>query len=366
MVTDALIRPLDGMRRTLWRWTATTSLGRACIKDRSARHAALALGHMSVALTLTVLAPLWLLLLGPIVLGVPHLATDVRYLLVRPLFPLGRRGLVLVLGPLAAMTLLRVLPIFGVPSLPYQSAVETGLGMAAIIGGVSLARTGPRTRLAFIALALALGVVGAMSGRTASLIVAHLHNFVAFGFWLWLYRSEAPARRTLLVTGAYLGACALILGGAFDGVLMAQASGHAGRLDLDYMVQSVATDIEPVLAMRLVALYAFCQSIHYAIWIRLVPQRMDPRPAPPTFARTVGRLREDFGRKGFAAIVLFTLAVPIAAVFMDAVDVRLAYLVVIVGHGWLELAVFAALGVQALGVGAASVDRAAAAREASA
>lgn len=346
-VVDAIVKPLDGVRRVFWRLTASTRIGQACIRDRSVRHAVLALTHMAMALTLTLVAPLWLLLLGPLVLGVPHVATDVRYLLVRPLFPLGRRGLLLVLGPLALMTFLRLLPMFGVPYVSWLSSVEVLLGIAAIVGAIAIARTSKASRAAFGGVALAIGAVGAISGHTALLVVAHLHNVVAFGFWLYLYKGEAPWRRTLLVAGAYFGVYALLLSGACDGLIAAHADGNAGGIDLDYMTRSVATGVEPVLATRLVAVYAFAQAIHYAIWIRLVPQRMDPRPAPPTFARTVERMREDFGRTGFMVIVVLTLAVPLAAVALPAVDVRYAYLLFIVAHGWLELSVFAALGVEA-------------------
>lgn len=39
--------------------------------------------HLAVALLLTGVAPLWLLLVGPLILGVPHIVADIRYLLLR-------------------------------------------------------------------------------------------------------------------------------------------------------------------------------------------------------------------------------------------------------------------------------------------
>jgi len=317
------------------------------VRDRGLRLGVLAVGHMVSALALTLLAPLWLLLLGPIVLGVPHVASDVRYLIVRPVIRLPRVGLAMIFVPLAAMTVLRVMPLIGFPTIANQSAIEVGLGALAITCAVSCARTTPSLRVLFIGLALALGVVGVWLGHTAALVIAHLHNLVAFGFWLAIYRSEAPLSRVLAIAALYLGIMALIVGGALDAILFGTTSGAAAHLDLDYMARSVATGVDPTLAMRLVASYAFAQAMHYVIWIRLVPQRMDPRPAPPTFARTVSRLRDDFGRVGLVLLVVVSLAFPLATLAFDALDVRYVYLLVIVAHGWLELAMFAALGVQA-------------------
>lgn len=348
MVSTRLVRPLDDVRRTLWRWSARTSLGRACLHDRSLRLAVLAIGHIVTALTLTVLAPLWLMLLGPIVLGVPHVASDVRYLVARPIFPMPRWGLVAVLAPLCAMTVLRVMPLFGGPHIANHAAIEVALGMTAILFAVSLARTSLTLRGTFVVVALGLGALGVVAGHTAALVVAHGHNLVAFGFWLVIYRSEASWPRVLAVAAAYLGVFAAILLGAFDVVLIGTMDGEAGGLDYGYMVRSIAPGMDPTLTLRLVATYAFAQAMHYVIWIRLVPQRMDPRPAPPTFARTFTRLREDFGRVGLTLIALATVGFPLATLVFDALDVRLVYLLFIVAHGWLELAVFAALGVEAV------------------
>lgn len=52
--------------------------------DREARVAVVATATVLLSFALTVVSPLLLLALGPIVLGVPHLVADVRYCVVRP------------------------------------------------------------------------------------------------------------------------------------------------------------------------------------------------------------------------------------------------------------------------------------------
>lgn len=337
-----LAAPFDAVRRPLWRLSAKTAFGRACIRHRGLRLTTLALGHMAVALTLTVLAPVWLLLLGPLVLGVPHVASDIRYLLVRPPLPLGRRGLVLLLGPLLLMTFLRVLSTLGAP---FYAELEIALGSAAMLGGVALAPRGnPRQKGLAFAVVLALTAVALLSPWTSLVIIAHVHNFVAFGLWLWLFRVEVSRRALFLIAGSYLAVLALPLSGALDGVLLDHASqGDVGHFGLIEMADTLAPGLELDLALRLVATYAFAQSLHYAIWLRLIPQRFDPRVAPPTFERSLARVRGDFGAIGFGLLVVLTLAIPAAALAFDAGQVRNVYLLAALAHGWLELGIIAAL-----------------------
>jgi len=338
---EAALRPLDAVRRWSWLVSAKTAFGRACLRDRGLRLTTLALGHMAVAATLTVVAPVWLLLLGPLVLGVPHVASDVRYLLLSPPLPLGRRGLVLILGPLLAMTGLRVVSALGGPWL---GEVEVLLGAAGMLGGVAIA---PATPLKKALVALAVLAITALSLRAphdALVTMAHLHNLVAFGLWLWLFRGESSLAGLAVLALAYVAVVAFLLSGLFDPILLGHAiDGNLGAFGLEEMAWTLAPGASLELSLRVVATYAFAQSIHYAVWLRLIPQRLDRRTAPPTFRRSLSRVRGDFGRLGFALLVALSLAVPLAAIAFPAGDVRELYLLAAISHGWLELAIIAAL-----------------------
>ena len=75
------------------------------------------------SLAATVIAPLWLLLLAPIVLGVPHVVADLRWLVLRP--GVERRVLLAIAGPLAAMTALRVVNLVDGASWPAAECPRT-------------------------------------------------------------------------------------------------------------------------------------------------------------------------------------------------------------------------------------------------
>src|SRR5690606_5305496 len=78
--------------RRLGRWI------RPLIRGRELRVAVLGTVMVATALTATLVAPLWLLILGPLVWGVPHLVADLRYMLIRPGYH-RRLALVVVAGP---------------------------------------------------------------------------------------------------------------------------------------------------------------------------------------------------------------------------------------------------------------------------
>lgn len=338
---ELVLRPLDEVRRWSWGLSAKTAFGRACLRDRGLRLTTLALGHIAVAAVLTVVAPVWLLLLGPIVLGVPHVASDIRYLLINPPLPLGRRGLVLLLGPLAAMTGLRVASALGAP---YWAEAEVVLGAAAMLGGVAIAQVGLRRKLVVSAVLLGLSALALTASYDVLLVIAHGHNLVAFGLWLWLFRGETAWSGLGLIVGSYALVVAVLLAGAFDGPLVTHAMGSdVGRFGLVEMTHTLTPGMDFVWGLRLVAVYAFAQAMHYVVWLRLIPQRMDVRSAPPTLQRSVRRLRVDFGRWGFGVLVVASLLVPVAALCFDASEVRSLYLLAALAHGWIELAIIAAL-----------------------
>lgn len=332
-------RALDGaeaLRHRFWRLGARTSLGRAALRDRTTRLSLLAAFHVSVALALTAVAPTWLLLLGPLVLGVPHVVADVRYLLLRPRWRPNATALALIVVPLAGMTALRLTAMAGVSPLP---RAELACGVAAVLGAIAGGR-GPAPRRALLALTtLALGALAMTSPRDAALVVGHAHNLVAIGLWLAWMRPHAGDRRVLGALVLYGAAALLILSGAISPLSSAPAAG----LSLPQMTATLAPDLPQPWATRLVLLFAFAQAIHYSAWLRLSPQSPQhmPRPAPPTLRRAWRELTSDLGRTAVTLAVIGTLAVPVVALCWDAEATRRGYLGAVLFHGWLELAVVA-------------------------
>ncbi|MBT9559233.1 MAG: hypothetical protein IV100_24580 [Myxococcales bacterium] len=343
----APVEVLDAVRRSFWRVATRLRLGRRCAADVDARLTAITAGHLTVSLTLTILFPAAMLLFGPLLLGAPHVLSDLRFLVARPLRH-GSRAfrwqLGLVIVAVAVMVIGRTASLVGVrlPAAFDPVVGAAGVGLAALFGlvsrGLSLRTIGTT------ALAAGLFVVAWQAPRETQLTFAHGHNVVAIGTFVVL----ALKRRWFGVTGTLLvgvAAGVTVLGsGMLDESMLT-----TGRWDeplLGLSVASLSTVLAPewpgMWPFRIVMIYAFAQAVHYVCWLRLTPTALSPRTAPASFARSFRALRSDFGMAGLLVGLGLCMLVPALAA-LDAEQTRNTYLTLAGFHGWLELAVFALL-----------------------
>ena len=167
----------------------------------------------------------------------------------------------------------------------------------------------------------------------------HLHNLVALGWW-WALRPRTKHAVVLPLT--VLAMLAFILAGGAEPILTAvgawQAPGSA--TSFNEFVETTAPGLGATMALRLVLTFAFLQSVHYAMWLRLVPEDARARPAPRPFRATWNALVADFGLP--LLIVFLGLTLFIAAWGLeDLSNARWGYLRLAAFHGYLELAVAA-------------------------
>lgn len=335
---ERLTVPLDGLRSLLLRLLSRL-VGpvwmRAFVTQPELRIAFFGALSVVMALLMTVFCPLEMLAVSPLVLGVPHLIADVRYLVAQPGY---HRRLRLALPVGAAL----LFSAFG-------SAFGWGMkaGLLAVLATLLLAggRAGEaqplRTlcrRAAGILAVLGLVAVGQLSDwYWLELGLAHLHNFVAVLLFC-LFRRRGGKLELLPLFLFLLGAVALLAGAlsatpkaleAFDDIADLSADGQrallAPLLPLDW-------------ATRLVLLFAFAQAVHYAVWLRLIPEEARARPAPRPFLASLRALREDLGAPllGLSAAVAVTLAL---FALSDLAMARTNYFRLALFHGHLEICV---------------------------
>ena len=89
--------------------------------------------------------------------------------------------------------------------------------------------------------------------------------------------------------------------------------------------------------VRLVLFYAFAQSLHYAVWLRMVPEEDRSKSAPRPFVQSYRAIVKDMGRPLVFLGAATTLAVAVWAVY-DLAQARMGYLRFALFHGHLELA----------------------------
>lgn len=282
---------------------------------------ALALVGTLAALSLTMIHPSGALLVGPLVLGVPHLLGDLWVLLRRPA---ASRDLArFVAAPLLGLVALRGA---GLAGFTYPAWVEVVLGTGAVLLGAASTRSA--TRVFLVALACTPAWLAA---DHVALVLGHLHNAVAVA----LLVAWGPRAVGLAVLGATAAGLAAIGGGLLDGRLVDFGPLHPAEL-----VAALAPDVAAPWGERLVLSYAFAQLVHYLAWVALLPACL--RDAGATARRPyLAALRADLGGPLVGAGLLASVGLPLAGMF-DPAGVRTGYLSLVLFHGWLELAAVAA------------------------
>ncbi|MFO0572864.1 MAG: hypothetical protein U1A78_02605 [Polyangia bacterium] len=335
-VVAGILDGLDGLR---WRWLRlldrlARSLSRPgrvgigpLMRRPELRVAIGGLVGVLGALACALVLPLWTLALSPLLLGVPHLLADLRYLVVRP--GLHRRAR-LALG-------------IGLPLLVTGLGAGMPAGLCAVLAALVL---GPgatwRKGLGVLLVAAALGWGLRRGFYEQELVLAHAHNAVAVLLW-WLWRPQRGRLHVLPLLAFALAGGALALGVVrpLAGALAWQ--GPAG-LSLDAHAEALAPMFEPELATRLVLLYCFAQGVHYSTWLRLIPEEDRERPTPRTFRASALALRAELGMPllvgaGLAMAALLGWAV------RDLFAARVGYFRLALFHGYLELCALALLWV---------------------
>ncbi len=320
---EALLAPVDALRAALYR-----SLAPWCASlyaDRARRVAWLGCTSVLLAFGLTVAVPLWLLALGPLLLGVPHLLADLRYLVVRP----GLHHRVALCG-LAA-----------VPLVACGLGAPAWVGLLALVVAVLGARCAWPVRLAGLGVWVALTLAALADEAAFVLVFVHLHNGMALALW-WAIRPRD--RRAWGVLLLVVAGAALLLAGALDPVVAAAGGWHAPAAitPVDAQALAYAPGIDGPLALRVVLSFAFLQAVHYAVWLRLMPEDARQRPAPRPFRASWRALQDELGRPLLGLALLLALAIA-AWGAVDLMAARAGYLRLAAFHGYLELAVAALL-----------------------
>lgn len=316
--------PLDWLRVRALRATMPVS---SYFAGRRAERVAL-IGMVSISLSLlgTALIPLWMLALGPILLGVPHLLSDLRYCVARPGWHRNRAMWVGV----------------GLPLLAVGFGAGLAVGFAAVAGACVAVEGRPLRRCLGVGFAGAGALACLLAGPTSTLVLLHLHNFVAVLLW-WRWRERQSGLALLPLAVFVLGS--LLIGlGALDQVGGLGLSPAATNLTLGHHLLVLAPGLEGAAALRLVLLFTFAQSVHYVIWLRMVPEDDRDRATPRSFKASWRALQGELG----PAIPWIAVALSIALVGWALVDLAAAradYLRLARFHVFLELSVLASLWV---------------------
>jgi hypothetical protein len=249
---------------------------------------------LAVLCATTLVAPAWLLVWMPIVLGVPHVASDVRYLVL----PLPRRQVVVALAACAALVALKAASIASGVSLLRAEMVVVAFWLLAALaldrstrrshvlarhaqGTQSAAQSGrPTIRRGhgmWLAAAFAGLLIIALPIQFA-ILAAFAHNFVAIVAWVVVKR---PARRHLVATLGTIAAAVAIIVMVGPAIAAATGGDASPWLTIDRAASVMFGGLPLSTARALMIAFAFLQAVHYAIWLDWIPRRMGGVPGTP-------------------------------------------------------------------------------------
>lgn len=339
------LRALDVARRSLVRVLGKGA--RPLIVARERRVALFGVLGLLVAFVGALAFPSWTIGIGTVVLGVPHVLSDVRYLVVR-------RDYTRRLSLYAAV----VLSIVGAALGFGLRGALVGALVATAFSGASLARRA----LVGSGVGLLLAVAWHF-GTTADLVYAQAHNLVAIVFFAIFVQARARDTRGSDARGtsgkrAYLP---LVVFAALAGFLLTpyglEALVWAGgllpsrapaELDVGTLAGQIAPLADPSWAVRGVVFFAFAQAAHYVVWLRLVPELDRPSPRPRSFTQSARALVRDLTPWG-CAFFATGLVVFVVWGLVSLAHARIAYLQSAFFHGYLELAVLAVWACEGIG-----------------
>ncbi|MEJ7735662.1 MAG: hypothetical protein WKG00_41550, partial [Polyangiaceae bacterium] len=341
------------------------------LHDRDRRLAVAATVGIAVALAATLLAPAVLFALSPIVLGVPHIAADVRYLVLRRGLP--RWWTWSIAGACLALVALRGVQELAARSAPgsfgmveggalLRAEVTVGTGWLVVAALAGAWASGAwRRALLVLPVAGAVAWVAQLDPWGWVLVLTHLHNVAAVVLWLLLFRRAPRAVLWPLLLLAVL--TAVLASGLVNGAVLGVGGHRALGVDMRWVAGWLAPGLPASLALGLTLTYVFLQAIHYSVWLGWVPQEDVRGEGTLTFGMSLRSLRADFGVAGVLLVAAGALAVAVCA-SMALVRTRDLYLSVTGFHAYLELAMlaylFTARGVPARARRAARVPAAAA------
>ena len=182
---ERALGPVDTLRGAVLRRVGASRRLRVWLASRDWRIAALLFAAVLLASLFATVAPVVVYLVSPILLGIPHVASDVRYLVLRA--GLSRRLVIALLGWCAALVALRVAELGGL-SFAAGGRAELALAAAGVVAATIATAGSARRAGAVIALTATLFVLAWRDPERARFVFCHAHNPLAIVLWLVLFR----------------------------------------------------------------------------------------------------------------------------------------------------------------------------------
>lgn len=324
---------LDALRRRSFGLAVRAPLLSTFVGRRDRRLAVQASIHATTAFVLSIYYPVLLFVLGPVLFGVAHVASDVRYLVLRR--RLGRTWRAIVLAGCATLVVLAVLG--QLRWIRWADQASVGFTVAWAAAGVVAASLRSKAWLRAaggLLLTLGAGLIGRRWPEALRLAYLHGHNLIALAAWPLFFRTRLKWLGLLRVP--ILGAAALLASGFAYRASLASPGVRQFGVHAFQLADCIAPVSRADWALGMTSAFVFLQAVHYSVWLGVVPQAEMHGEGTLSFRQSVRALRRDFGAVGITLLVGCIVAVLLLAT-SDAPRASATYLRLAMFHGYLEL-----------------------------
>lgn len=337
-----LIQPLDQLRIAALRLFMKSISLRRIYSDRACRLGFNFLVLTGLYLVISFKWSLVLLVLGPMVLGYPHLIASYRFLQrsnLRLSFRLGTHQVFrfFLLLTAASLCIRFIGAKFGyVPELAYGSW-ELLLSTLAL-GLIKLKINSTRHVLVALFTLLIVGLVLNFAWHFPLVFVGFaliFHNWVAFGHWFLAAKDFRNRIVVSLAVALFALIHFLVFNGYFDSWISFSNLNFLSTQSFEasgWVLASWSTD--PLVWNRMIVIYTFGLSMHYFVWLTAIPQCLDQKSVPNSFRRSLEQLRKECGEH--MSVILFVGAAAIIAIWLFTTMAGPIYFGLAMLHGWLE------------------------------
>jgi hypothetical protein len=214
------------------------------------------------------------------------------------------------------------------------------LGFATIAALAVSGRITTRRASVLVALAAITQVAAFVGPDWSRFLLLHVHNLVPLGVWL-LWRRRRFAVSAIVV--AMFAACvAMIFAGCFDGLGLARPFPD-DAFSLTRITDAVAAGFGGAWRHRFLLFFCFTQAVHYALWMRLIPEEARDRETPRSWRASWTAYKRDAGPTVARLTIIASIAIPLIALIGGVVRTRALYVTASEFHATVEVMLVAVM-----------------------
>ncbi len=329
----------DICRSSIIRKTMKVSVFRTLFIHRPYRLAVFFVLSLITNFFISIFFPLYGLLLGPIIFGIPHMFASLRYL---PKMAVSKQT------PQAMINYVGFIFIIAatirIAFNEYHFALKfLPNGPELFMVCISLLSIAFLTKQKFTNLIFTFLLVSMLSicsyaypYQTIGALVL-IHNFLSFVFWLKASTSTKDTTVAVVSLLVFSLVTFLILFGTFDALMIYRPTGILNNALNDLSIGSM---ISPGSSFefwsRAVSAYAFGQGMHYFVWLKAIPEQELKDGPTISFNKSFKMLEADIGKRTIFACILLMLFILAICLFKSFPAARYIYLVIASFHGYFE------------------------------